>query len=291
MDNERLNQIENTLDRINNMYVDTSYIQMLNGFNELDRGELIETIKDIWRFASIKFECPVKEYKTFMNENIRNRFVHLKCMYTEYRNQLLNEMVEYLNKVLVNVKFKDESKRTILMEPCFDLQNRQFIFDDKHKWDLLKNVDIYEHNKEQDDFLKGIYVETWKKTFKEREDSFKRTFGLKYSDVENWSYEKWFNFAIEYKRENHKMPRMLKQNKDKKPAHRPQEQHVIKMIDIETEEVFERFNCRQAVIDTIGVKKNTLSDCIKTSKTNPNAKSTWRKYKYDGRKYWFVEEN
>lgn len=72
---------------------------------------------------------------------------------------------------------------------------------------------------------------------------------------------------------------------------RPREQHLIKMIDIETEEVFERFNCRQAVIDMIGVKKNTLSDCIRTSKTNPNAKSTWRKYKYEGRKYWFVEEN
>lgn len=291
MDNERLNQIENELDRINSIYVDVSYIQMLNGFNEVETSGLVEIIKDVWRFAAINYECSLSEYKTFMNENIRNRFVHLKCMYTEYREQLLNEMVEYLNKVLVNAQFKDESKQTILIGPCFDLQHRQFTFDDKHKWDLLKKVDIYEHDKELNEFIKNTYIETWKKTFREREDSFKRTFGLKYSDVENWSYEKWFNFAIEYKRENHKMPRLLKQNKYKKPAHRPQEQHIIKMIDIETGEVFERFDCRQSAIDTISIKKNTLSDCIRTSKTNPNAKSTWRKYKYNGRKYWFVEES
>ena len=72
---------------------------------------------------------------------------------------------------------------------------------------------------------------------------------------------------------------------------RPREQHLIKMIDTETEEVFERFNCRQAVIDTIGIKKSNLSQCLKSSKDNPTAKSSWRKYKFEDRKYWFVEEN
>ena len=72
---------------------------------------------------------------------------------------------------------------------------------------------------------------------------------------------------------------------------RPKEQHLIKMIDTETEEVFERFNTRDAVMETIGIKKSNLSQCLKSSNTNPNAKATWRKYKYEGRKYWFVEEN
>lgn len=72
---------------------------------------------------------------------------------------------------------------------------------------------------------------------------------------------------------------------------RPREQHLIKMIDVETGEVFERFNTRDAVMETIGIKKSNLSQCLKSSKTNPNAKSTWRKYKFEDRKYWFVEEN
>ena len=76
-----------------------------------------------------------------------------------------------------------------------------------------------------------------------------------------------------------------------KNAGRPREQHLIKMIDVETGEVFERFNTRDAVMETIGIKKANLSQCLKSSKTNPNAKSTWRKYKFEDRKYWFVEEN
>jgi len=72
---------------------------------------------------------------------------------------------------------------------------------------------------------------------------------------------------------------------------RPKEQHLIKMIDIETEEVFERFNCRQAVIDTIGIKKARLSKCLTASNNNPNAKSTCTKFKFEDRWYWFVEEN
>jgi len=74
-----------------------------------------------------------------------------------------------------------------------------------------------------------------------------------------------------------------------RPSHRPPKQHLIKMIDAETDEVFERFNCRAAVINVIGIKKSRLSKCIKSAKEYPDCKAKWSVYKYEGRKYYFKE--
>lgn len=285
-----VNEADEELNMINNMFVDVSYMQMLNGFNELDRDSLIETVKDIWRFVVVVKTCLISEYSHFMNIEIGSRFNNLKCVhYNKYGMQLKKEMIEWLNKKFVIAKVNQNDK-TVELKPNYKYKAIQMLPDKKHTYNILKNVDIYADNKEIDDATKSVYVETCKEVYKEHEDSYKRTFGYKYSDVENWSYEQWTHFMYEYKKDGHKMPILLKHNTEKKPVGRPKGQHIIKMIDVETGEVFERFNCRQDVIDMIGIKKSNLAQCLKASKTNPNAKSTWRKYKYEDRKYWFVEE-
>lgn len=75
-----------------------------------------------------------------------------------------------------------------------------------------------------------------------------------------------------------------------RPSHRPAKQTIIKMIDTETEEVVERFNGRAAVIDATGIKKARLSQCIKSAKENPKCTAKWTAYKYENRKYYFVED-
>lgn len=71
---------------------------------------------------------------------------------------------------------------------------------------------------------------------------------------------------------------------------RPSKETIIKMIDVESEECIERFKNRNDIINTLGIKKNNLSMCLKSSSEHPKSKSLWRKWKdEDGKKYWFIE--
>ncbi len=64
----------------------------------------------------------------------------------------------------------------------------------------------------------------------------------------------------------------------------------IKQIDIDTGNEAGIFMTRNEIIEQTGITKSHLSQCIKTSKTNPAERDRWKKWVgKDGKKYGFVE--
>lgn len=288
---ESIKHTEELLERIDNTYIDTAYMEMLNGFNELRTYQIVEIVRDIWKFAACNPICDKDVYKKFMYTNIGNRLLYIRCMYTKYADELQNDMVEFLNKKFIKADYYDKDNNLIKIEPNFEYRKYLLKTDGKYDYNVLKNVDIYEDSNEMTTKLKQTYIDSWKSVYAKHAESFKRKYGYKLSDVENWSYEQWESFA-EKCREDNIRPIDLKvsENYVEREAHRPLFNKTIKMIDAETDEVYERFDNRSSVIEMIGIKKNRLSACIKSSKENPNCKSLWSKYKYNEKKYWFVEE-
>ena len=64
----------------------------------------------------------------------------------------------------------------------------------------------------------------------------------------------------------------------------------IQQIDIDSGEVVGVYMTRNELIEKTGIKKSHLSQCIKTSKVNPNNRLAWKKWKReDNRLFGFVE--
>ncbi len=64
----------------------------------------------------------------------------------------------------------------------------------------------------------------------------------------------------------------------------------IRQVNIDTGKTVKTYMTRNDLIDKTGIKKSHLSQCIKTSKENPENRDAWKKWiGEDGEKYGFVE--
>lgn len=64
----------------------------------------------------------------------------------------------------------------------------------------------------------------------------------------------------------------------------------IRQIDIDTGNEVAKYMTRNDIIEQTGITKSHLSQCIKTSKSNPAERTCWKKWiGKDGKKYGFVE--
>lgn len=70
---------------------------------------------------------------------------------------------------------------------------------------------------------------------------------------------------------------------------RPRKEY-IEVIDCETNEVVKTFNFRYEIIEQMELSKGRISKVLKSVKENPLAKHTWKKVKYNGKRYWLCEK-
>lgn len=64
----------------------------------------------------------------------------------------------------------------------------------------------------------------------------------------------------------------------------------IQVIDCETNMIVNTFMLRSDIIEQMGLSKGKISEALKSAKENPLAKHTWKKVKYNGKKYWLCEK-
>lgn len=281
---------EDMIDYARNRYVDVSYMEMLNGFDEVGTSALIEIVRDIWYFAILKPICSIDDYWNFMQTNIGSRFNLLSSIqYTSYGEKLKTEMLYWLTEKLIKSKYTDDTKKYVSIEPYFNFTAIQLKKTSNIKYELLYSDELREEKKKKNEVWDNMYVDSWRETFKRYSLAFKDKYGLTYNDVENWGVGQWTTFENRCRADKFH-PVNLRPDTDRKESHRPMFNKVIKMIDVESGEVFERFKNRADVIEVIGIKKSRLSQCINSAKEFPNCTAKWTAYKYEDAKYYFVED-